>query len=61
MSVFVDASRLGLLVAMTGTVAISAVVLIRSVQEEDAGSVWVWAGVFAMSSLLAALSFWRLA
>ncbi len=35
MSVFVDASHLGLLVAMSGMAAISGAVLTRSIQNED--------------------------
>jgi hypothetical protein len=59
-SVFVNASQLTLLVAMASVTGISAVVMTRSIQEEDAASSWVWAGVYAMASLLTAWSFWRL-
>jgi hypothetical protein len=59
-SVFVNASQLTLLVAMASVTGISAVVMTRSIQEEDASSAWVWASVYAMASLLTAWSFWRL-
>jgi hypothetical protein len=45
-SVFVDASYLGLLVTMSGMAAISSVVLTRCVEEEDSGSAKIWASVF---------------
>jgi hypothetical protein len=60
LSAFVNAAPLTLLVTMAGVSGISAVVMTRSIQEEDAASAWVWAGVFAMASLLTAWSFWRL-
>jgi hypothetical protein len=40
-SVFVDASSLGLLVAMTGMYAISGMVLTKCVEQEDSGSAWI--------------------
>ena len=60
MSVFVDASYLGLLVTMSGMVAISSVVLTRCVEEEDSGSAKIWASVFGAASLIAACTFERL-
>ena len=60
MSVFVDAAQLGLLVAMSGMAGISGLVLVKSIEEADAGSAWIWGTVFGASSLAAALSFWRL-
>ena len=60
MSVFVNAAPLSLLVAMACMACISALITTRSIQEEDAGSAWVWAGVFAMPSLLLAWYFRRL-
>ena len=60
MSVFVDASYLGLLVAMSGMAAISGVVLTKCVEEEDPGSAKIWASVFGAASLVAAWTFGRL-
>jgi hypothetical protein len=59
-SIFVNAAQLTLLVFMAGVSGLSAVVMTRSIQEEDASSAWVWAVVFAMTSLLTAWTFWRL-
>jgi hypothetical protein len=59
-SVFINASHFGLLVAMSGVAVISGVVLTRSIQEEDFGSSKIWGTVFGASSLAAAWSFWRL-
>ena len=59
-SAFVDATQLGLLVAVSGMAGISGLVLVKSIEEEDAGSAWIWGTVFGVSSLVAALSFWRL-
>ena len=58
MSVFADASHLGLLVTMSGMAAISGTVMTRSIQE-DAVAAWIWVVVFGATSL-AAWSFWRL-
>jgi hypothetical protein len=44
-SIFSDASHLGLLVAMSGMAAISGLVLARSIEEEDTGSAGGWAKV----------------
>lgn len=60
MSVFADAAHLGLLVAMSGTAAISGVVLIKCVEEQDSGSAKIWGTVFGAASLIAAWSFGRL-
>ncbi len=60
MSVFVDATQLGLLVAMSGMAGISGLILAKSIEEEDAVSAWTWGTVFGASSLVAAWSFWRL-
>ena len=60
MSIFVDASHLGLLVAMSGMAAISGMVLTKAIEEEDAGSAWTWASVFGATSLGTVWSFWRL-
>ena len=57
---YADASRLGLLVAMTFWAAISALGMTKSVHEADAVSAWVWTAVYATSSLLAAWCFERL-
>jgi hypothetical protein len=59
-SIFVNAAQLTLLVSMAGVSGISAVVITRSIQEEDASSAWVWAGVYAMASFLTVWTFWRL-
>jgi hypothetical protein len=59
-SVFVDSSHLGLLVAMSGMAAVSGLVLTRSIKEEDAGLAWIWGTVFGATSLVVAWSFWRL-
>jgi hypothetical protein len=58
-SVFADASHLGLLVTMSGMAAISGTAMTRSIQEEDAVAAWIWVVVFGATSL-AAWSFWRL-
>jgi hypothetical protein len=60
-SVFANAAPLALLVALTGIAATSGMVLVKSVQEEDAGAAWIWAASFILASILAAVSFWRLA
>jgi hypothetical protein len=49
-----------LLVVMVGLAAISGIVMIRSIQEEDAVTAWIWVAVFGATSLVAAWSFWRL-
>ena len=59
-SVFVNASHLGLLVTMVGVAAISGWVLTKSIEEENSGSAWTWGTVFGVTSLVAAWSFWRL-
>lgn len=59
-SIFVNVSHLGLLVAMSGMAAISGAVLTKSIEEEDAGSAWTWGTVFGTSSLVAAWTFGRL-
>ena len=56
----INASHLGLLVAMLGMAAISGVVLTRSIQEEDFVGAAIWGTVFGTTSLVAAWSFWRL-
>jgi hypothetical protein len=55
-----DYALVGLLVAMTGIAAISALVLATSVKEGDSESAWVWAVVFLGSSILDSLAFWTL-
>lgn len=40
--------------------ALSAWILIESVNDWDAGSAWMWGALFLASSLFAALWFWRL-
>jgi hypothetical protein len=57
---YADASRLGLLLAMTIWAAITALGMTKSVHEADAQSAWVWAAVYVGSSLLAAWCFERL-
>jgi hypothetical protein len=59
-TVFVNAAQLTLLVAMVSVADIRAVVMTRNIQEEDATIAWVWAGVFAVTSLLVIWSFGRL-
>jgi hypothetical protein len=59
-SVFANASHLGLLVAMTGMAAISGVVLAKCVEEQDSSSAKLWGTVFGAASLVAAWSFGRL-
>jgi hypothetical protein len=56
-SVFVDASHLGLLVAMSGMAGISGAVLTKSIQEEDFGLAKIWGTVFVAASLVAAMVF----
>jgi hypothetical protein len=60
MSVFVDSSHLGLLVAMSRMAAISGVVLTKCVEEHDSGSTKIWETVFGAASLVAAWTFGRL-
>jgi predicted permease len=48
------------LVATMGIAAISAWVIVASINEGDAGSAWVWAALFVMTFLMAAWCFWRL-
>ena len=60
MSAFLDATQLSLLVAMSGMAGISGLVLVKSIDEEDAVSAWIWGTVFGASALVAARSFWRL-
>ena len=59
MSVFVDASHVSLLVAMTGVAAISGWALTKFIEEEESGSAWTWGTVFGAASLVAAWNFWR--
>ena len=54
---YADASRVGLLFAMTMWAAMSALAVSKSVREGDAASAWVWTAVYAVSSLLAASCF----
>jgi hypothetical protein len=60
MSVFVDYSHLGLLFAMSGMAAISGLVLIKSIEEEDARSARIWVTMFGATSLVAGWMFGRL-
>jgi hypothetical protein len=53
----VDASRVGLHVAMTFVAVTSAGAMGRSVREADAVSAYLWAAVYAGSSLLASECF----
>ena len=39
---------------------ISAVMILASAKDSNTGAAWVWAAIFAVSSLVAAYSFWRL-
>jgi hypothetical protein len=41
-------------------VAISAAVVVTSINEGDSGSAWVWAAVFLLASLEATWFFWRM-
>jgi hypothetical protein len=59
-SALVEAAQLGLLVVMTGMAAISGAVLVNSIEDEDAGSAWAWAGAFVVTSLLTDWLFWWL-
>ena len=52
-----DASRVGLLVSMTFVAVTSAGAMGRSVREADAVSAYIWAAVYAGSSLLASACF----
>jgi hypothetical protein len=54
------AALTGLLVATVGIAGISAMVLVLSINEADAGGAWTWGVVFLLASLLAAFTFWRL-
>ena len=60
MSVLVEAAQLGLLVVMSGIAALSGAVLAKSIEDEDAGSAWAWAGAFVVNSLLTDWLFWWL-
>jgi hypothetical protein len=60
MSAFVTVAQLNLLYITACLAGISAVALIVSIQAEDAVLALVWAVVFALTSLLAAWSLWRL-
>jgi hypothetical protein len=60
-SVLVDASQLGLLVAMSGMTALSGAALAKSIKKEDARSAWAWAWSFVATSLLTDWIFWWLA
>jgi hypothetical protein len=57
---FVSGSQLSLLFIAVCLMSLSAVALILSIQDEDIVFAWLWAVVFALSSLLVAWSFWRL-
>jgi len=48
-----------MLVAMLGIAAISAVVVVTSINEGDSGSAWVWSAVFVLASIIATWVFWR--
>jgi hypothetical protein len=52
--------RVGVLAAMLGIVAISAAVVVTSINEGDSGSAWVWAAVFLLASFEATWFFWRM-
>jgi hypothetical protein len=60
---FLEAYRVGMIVAMLaamiGIVAISAAVVLASINEGDSGSAWIWAAVFALASIIATWVFWR--
>jgi hypothetical protein len=60
MSVFVTVAQLNSLFVMACIAGISAVALILSIQAEDAVFAWVWAVLFALTSVLAAWSLWRM-
>jgi hypothetical protein len=60
MSVFVDFSHLGILVAMSGMAAISGVVITKCVEGEDSDSAKIWVSVFGTAFILAAWAFGRL-
>jgi hypothetical protein len=59
-SVFVDASHLGLVVTMVGVAVISGWVHTKSIEEENSGSAWSWGTVFGVTALVAAWTFGRL-
>ncbi len=56
---YADASRVGLLVAMTFVAVISTGAMVRSVRDADAVSAWIWAAVYAGSSLVASEGFYH--
>jgi hypothetical protein len=56
---FLEAVRVGMLTAMLGIVAISAAVVVTSINEGDSASAWVWAAVFLLASIIATWLFWR--
>jgi hypothetical protein len=60
MSVFVNGAQLSLLFVTSCIALMSALALALSIRDEDALFAWIWAVVFALSSLLAAWSLWRL-
>lgn len=49
-----------LVVTMTGIAAISAAVVVASINEGDSASAWIWASVFLLASILDTWAFWRL-
>jgi hypothetical protein len=57
-SIFVDASHLGLLVAMSGVAAISGLALVQSIKDEDVALACIWGISFVVTSLGAAWTFW---
>jgi hypothetical protein len=59
-SALANTTLLVLLVTMSGTVGVSGLILVMSIQKEDAGAAWAWAGVFVVTSILAAWIFWGL-
>jgi hypothetical protein len=60
---FLEAWRAGMvvamLVAMLGIVAISAAVVVASINEGDSASAWIWIAVFALASIIATWVFWN--
>ena len=56
---YADASRVGLLVAMTFVAVISMGDMVRSVRDADAVSAWIWAAMYAGSSLVASEGFYH--
>ncbi len=60
MKIFVEFAHVTLFVFLIGLAAISGLTLTQCIDEDDAGSAWVWGAVFAVTSFVIAWGFWRL-